>query len=144
MQEEKTFCKTEGEVARVEGEHLHKQAMMRRRALRRHPAVKQAVDLFWTALGPLKVAREYIPKDVYLTYHLKIARALDGTDYTPRTLALREKQRREESEHDWISDCRKARILDQDNTAPADAIGYVVFYDSLFEVPDKLTCASDG
>ena len=64
----------EGEtLAQVQGVVLSKKVLMKRRALRRHPLVKQAIDKFWGALDGLKVFGQYIPKDVYLTYHLKVA-----------------------------------------------------------------------
>ena len=142
MEEERQQQAEEGEArARVGGEELSKMVMMKRRALRRHPAVKVAIDKFWHALSALKVDGEFIPKEVYLTYHVKIARAFDGTDDAALKNRIereaRDAERRAEAEADWISDCRKARLSDVTGAGDGmDRIGYSVFYDSMFELAD--------
>jgi len=139
MVEEKKQQLEEGEdVAHVKGEKLTKNIMMKRRALRRHPAVKNSIGNFWNALSALKVDGEFISKDVYLTYHLKIARALDDDpDLNRQENEWRDEQRKAEAETDWVADCRKARLSDLEGVGDGvDRIGYSVFYDSIFELAD--------
>jgi len=173
---EKQQVLDEGEQGTIEGVDVNKTQLMRRRALRRHPAVQASIGKLWHALSALKVDGEFISKDLYLTYHLKIARALDkreavvqaegnkedeerdderGSDLEEegdpearsreqtkmarraREKAWRDKERRQEAEEDWSSDCRKARLsTDEASGDGLDQIGYSLFYDSLFELAD--------
>merc|ERR1711871_344574 len=106
---ERQFCRVEGNGAMVEGKHLEKTHLMRRRGLRRHPEVKIKIDNFWNALNALNVEGKYIPKAVYLTYHMKIARALhsgmrgaeeEPTEEDTVEMLKAEKKRQREAEED--------------------------------------------
>jgi hypothetical protein len=141
LHDESLVAHEEGDEHLIEGKAAKKEALMKRRALRRHPFVKEKIDAFWNALNALKVAEVFVPKGLYLTYHLKIMSVLDplrfDADGDGQIDEEEDKLRMQEADEDWEADCRRARLQDVDETGDGDnRIGYGVFYDSLFELAD--------
>jgi hypothetical protein len=48
-----------------------KKQLMTRRALRKKPEVVEATRIFWECFGNLRVSGQYMPHDVYITFHTK-------------------------------------------------------------------------
>ena len=68
------------------GRAARKTELMKRRKLRRDQQVKDAVALFWSRFGELRLDGEFLSYDVYITFHTKIAQALgvfDGENFDP-------------------------------------------------------------
>lgn len=100
-------------------------------------AVRRAINFLWDGLGTLKVDGCWVTKELYLTYHTKIAHFIQKEDFDAEDAV-------EMAQEEWEAELRKPRSetvmrgTTGSSSPPAgvECIGYSLFFDSMFELAD--------
>merc|ERR1712166_12089 len=127
-----------------------KSMLMKRRALRRNKAVRIAINKFWKAIEFFTVSSAWVTKELYFTYHLKLRQAVFDIQDEPSEIGLAV------AEEDWNEDSRQKQNPSSTKTKLMEArerhglsacepkpenvvaIGYGMFFDSMFELADAM------
>jgi len=123
------------EIAEYKGREVHideslysRDALMKRRAMRRVSAVKQVIDLFWNALVDYHQDSGELSKAGYVRLCAQLARAMLGKHDPIVAAKATDKDMDDIAMDDWNQDRQGLTCL-----------GYSQFYDSIFELVDLWT-----
>jgi len=135
-----------------------KDALMKRRALRRNKEVRIAINKFWKAIEYFAISDAWVPKELYFTYHLKLRKAVHKVQEDQ----MSHQESMDIAEEDWKVDskcentrsdtktkrmeCREMHGRPPYDPKPegVEVIGYSEFFDSLFELADTMVGREAG